>query len=271
MTKKLLTAVCGLVTSAFLAVACQPMFAGPTGSRAVSRPGPVSSSVATRTTLVNPLMSTEPDTASPDREPSPPSSRGVIGRRYQGSGPKVVVLGDSLTVQSRTQLRSVLAKRSIKIFGINGEGLSGGAYSELRGHPVVPRIITEYASDPPAVVVMALGTNDVWRSDLTLAGFEAGLDRLADAFPRACQVGVTVTETSRGLLYDRDKAIAVNKEIRARADVVVDWAKLGPGPRYTLEVDHIHLTGEGARFRSDLIGRAVDRCLASQGPTVPPS
>ena len=118
--------------------------------------------------------------------------------------------------------------------------------------------------EPAAVVVVALGTNDVWQPGLGPASFERSWHTMTRSFDEACIVGVTVTETTGALRYSADDAATVNRVIRRTADVVVDWAELGSDPRYT-GADQIHLTEEGRRRFAQLIARGVDRCPPPAG------
>ena len=115
-------------------------------------------------------------------EPAEEPALGRIDREPIGSGPLVVVLGDSLTVQTRDALVDDMSDRSLLIAGISGEGWTGGVFS--RDNPGDPPIVAaglEYAALDPAVAVLALGTNDAWSGDLPAASSVAQIDRVVGA------------------------------------------------------------------------------------------
>lgn len=199
-------------------------------------------------------------------EPAPDSPRGDLEHRYRGEGSTVAILGDSLTVQARDDLRVALADRSLKIAALYGEGLSGGPLSAQIGGSIMGAMVEEYSLDPPDVVVIALGTNDVWHASLGPESFRAAWKRMEAAFSRSCVVGVTVTETTEGLMYDTPEALAVNRVIRQGSDVTVDWAHLGTGADLT-GFDGIHLSERGRVRFARLVARGVERC--SYRPTAP--
>jgi lysophospholipase L1-like esterase len=194
-----------------------------------------------------------------------PFEVGDIDTEYRGDGPTVAVLGDSLTVQSWDELVDALDGYAVRIAAIRGEGLSGGPFSREMGQAMMPAQVREMALDPPDVVVVGLGTNDVWGSDLSVDGFRATWAELVTAVAGSCLVGITVTEEAPAAVppYDGAAAAAVNSLIRADSDVVVDWATEGLGDRYTDATDTIHLTDDGQRHRAALVREAVDRCPAT--------
>jgi lysophospholipase L1-like esterase len=191
---------------------------------------------------------------------------GAVEEEFEGDGPTVVVVGDSLTVSSRAELRDALDGYAVKIAALRGEGLAGGPFSERWDRLIMAEALEAYATDSPDVLVFALGTNDAWQSDLTTEELDAGWDRFLDLYPDTCLVGVTVTEDAPAAEgYDVAEAAHVNERIRADADVVVDWDAEGGGERYTDPSDTIHLTEEGAELRARLIAEGVDTCIAQTG------
>lgn len=178
----------------------------------------------------------------------------------------MAILGDSLTVQARDDLRVALADRALKIAALYGEGLSGGPMSEKIGGPIMGAMVEEYSLDPPDVVVIALGTNDVWHASLDPESFRVAWNQMAASFRQSCVVGVTVTETTEGLMYDTSEAVRVNQVIRRGADVTVDWAHLGASADLT-GFDGVHLSDRGRTRFARLVARGVERC--SYRPTAP--
>lgn len=172
------------------------------------------------------------------------------------------MLGDSLTVQARSHLRTLAAGTyALKVGALYGEGMSGGALSVNLPDPLMPAVVDEYAGDPPDVVVLALGTNDVWQRHIGPVSFEREWHAATRRFPGACLVGVTVTETDGALQYDPAEARQVNRVIRRTADVVVDWAAASRSTRYT-DTDNIHLTPDGRRHFAELVVDGIERCAA---------
>jgi lysophospholipase L1-like esterase len=292
---KLVTTFLGLVSTAMLAIACQPMLE-PDDSRpahgavsaadrvsetpvetvggATTRPGlfglpildvtTVPPGAPSSTSSTSPTSTTS-TTAAPTTTTTPPPTRpdspgGDIEHYWYGTGTHVAILGDSLTVQARPHLRELAAgSYALKVGALYGEGVSGGALSVNLPDPIMPAVVDEYADDPPDVVVLALGTNDVWQRHLGLASFEREWHAATRRFPEACLVGVTVTETTEAWMYDAAEARDVNRVIRRTVDEVVDWAREGRSDRYT-DTDNIHLTAEGRERFAELVMAGVERC-----------
>ncbi|MEO6629675.1 MAG: GDSL-type esterase/lipase family protein, partial [Aquihabitans sp.] len=278
MRKRVSAALGGAVFAAALAIACQPGLSqnGPLAVSAGTAPATTSAGtdrarpagVLIPATVPHPESDAPPAISpTPTTEPYRPrvARDGEIEQSWHGTGPKVAVLGDSLTVQSKAQLQDELRAYSVKIGAINGEGLSGGAFSRGLWEPIMPTAARAYAADPPAVLVVALGTNDVWRTDLSATTFSRAWTELRSEFPRSCLVGVTVTETTRALMYDSMEAKRVNAIIRGDSDVVVDWANRGPASTYTTG-DNIHLTPKGRTLHAALVGDGIQQCLAQGTP-----
>lgn len=206
-----------------------------------------------------PPHTTTTTTAPPP--PRPDSPGGDIEHAWYGSGPRVAVLGDSLTVQARRHLRWFVAGEfALKVGALFGEGMSGGLLSDNIGSPIMQAVVDEYAADPPDVVVLALGTNDVWQAGLGPVAFEQAWHHATRQFPDACIVGVTVTETDQAARYDPDDARQVNRVIRRTADVVADWAERGRAERFTGS-DHIHLSEPGRQHFAELVVAGIRDCV----------
>ncbi|MBX3313100.1 MAG: SGNH/GDSL hydrolase family protein [Actinobacteria bacterium] len=197
-------------------------------------------------------------------EPAEEPALGRIDREPIGSGPLVVVLGDSLTVQTRDALVDDMSDRSLLIAGISGEGWTGGVFS--RDNPGDPPIVAaglEYAALDPAVAVLALGTNDAWSGDLPAASSVAQIDRVVGALDGSCIVAVEIDEdVPEQPDFDGAVARSINEHLRSVADQVVAWNWTANGGTDLIVADGIHLTEKGRQVRADLITEAVDRCLA---------
>jgi len=184
------------------------------------------------------------------------TSYGHIEERYEGEGPEVVVLGDSLTVHSREALRKALDGYSVKVGAMVGEGLSGGPWSSFVGYPIMPTTARSYAKDDPAVAVLALGTNDAWSSGLSLPAAQEAWRAMTSEFASSCIVGVTVTESTTAANYSIEEARGINALMLADSDQVVDWRQRAD----VTAPDGIHLTEQGREVRAEEIRDAVEAC-----------
>jgi lysophospholipase L1-like esterase len=182
---------------------------------------------------------------------------GRVEETYAGDGRRVVVFGDSLTVQSRGALGRELSGYALKVAAVRGEGLGGGPFSERYDTELMVSAARDYAKDGPEVAVLALGTNDAWSQKLAVPAAREAWRTITGLFGSACIVGVTITEATAAAGYEVDEARAINELIVEGADEVVDWRELGPP---VTAGDGIHLTPEGAAVRAEAIRRAVDAC-----------
>jgi lysophospholipase L1-like esterase len=177
---------------------------------------------------------------------------------YAGTGPTVVVLGDSITHLARAELHAALDPRyRTKIGAMLGEGYGGGPLSATlevqRG--IMLEIATEYAHDRPAVAVIALGTNDAWSRALRLDAATRAMAEMIAMFSSACVVGVEASEWSDAQTYDRDEARALNARLRELADVVV--RALEPTD---VGADAIHPTAAGRTAFARAVAAGVEQC-----------
>lgn len=183
---------------------------------------------------------------------------GEVESEYSGSGPSVVVLGDSIADVSRRELHRVLDPHyRTKIAAVWGEGFASGPLSAAiaEGRAVMLEAAAEYARDTPATVVIALGTNDAWNPRLELDTAEDAMGQMVAEFPDSCIVGVEINEWSRAENYNRGEAAALNEQLRALADVVVP--ALQPSD---VSDDMIHPKAEGRMAFARAIGSGVGQC-----------
>lgn len=201
---------------------------------------------------------------------APPTTRPMhrVDETWVGTGPQVVFLGDSLTVVGDLPLISALPNRASRIIAFFGEGFSGGPFSTGFGLESVvyhdaQRLST---SERPDVVVLALGTNDAWRSTLPATSSIAGIDRMVALFPESCIVATTVDEdVPEQTNYSSDHAHTINGHLATVSDVVVDWqAEIDADPSLVAS-DGIHLTTAGSNRRAAVAAAAVDDCLSRSG------
>lgn len=132
-------------------------------------------------------------------DPKAPSvgPAGATENTYTGSGSKVAIIGDSLTVLDWKQLYDGLDRRyAVSIAALFGEGYSGGSYSSYFHNILMLNAALDLAKSHPAIVVLALGTNDAL-SPRPLTVSLTTMGKMVAAFRPACMVGVTLpAETS---------------------------------------------------------------------------
>ena len=194
-------------------------------------------------------------------KPPPHGPQGELAAKYTGSGPKVAIIGDSLTMLGWDRLYDDLtANFQVRIAAWYGEGYDGGPFSVVlkSPQPILEGAAASIAESKPSIVVLALGTNDVW-SQRNTSQAQSTMRAMVDMFPGACMVGVTLPEQSDAQSWSPSEARALNDAMRQWAHVVVDWATLSRRPGM-LGSDHLHTTAAGTRLRADAIASAVEKC-----------
>lgn len=180
---------------------------------------------------------------------------------YVGSGPRVAALGDSITYVTRDALAAALPDRSTSVLGLSGFTA-----------PWVKPWANKYAADPPPVIVIEVGTNDVGQQivgkpDYTSALFASRVAAYNAMFPTSCVVWVTTTthRTAAGFPNHPEYAgqwdvIAAEYNNTLRAQVhVADWDALLVGhPEYV--PDDVHPDGPGITAYTNLVASAVRTC-----------
>jgi lysophospholipase L1-like esterase len=209
------------------------------------------------------VLSVSTSCGSDDSPGAPPPSTGgfdvgVIEDDYAGSGPTLVILGDSITNQSRAELHQVLDPHyRTKVGAVTGEGFGGGPLTAAvgEGRRGMLEAAAEYALDDPSTVVIALGTNDAWNPQLGLDAAKEAMAAMVATFPESCVVGVAVSEWSEAENYDRGEARSLNAQLRDLADVVVP--ALEPSD---VGADMIHPTTEGKTAFAQAVASGVRTC-----------
>ena len=199
--------------------------------------------------------------ATPALKAPPVPNYGAIATAYVGHGPKVVILGDSLTVLEWNDLYDALDDRySVEIGAWYGEGYNGGPFSAgaLHGHAIIPAAAKGYARSHPAIVVFALGTNDALERHPTSIAIST-MATMVREFQGACKVGITIPDDSTVAGWSNTEAHTLNLAMRAWADQIVDWTHMSARPGI-LTADGIHTTHKGTRVRANAIVSAIERC-----------
>lgn len=174
------------------------------------------------------------------------------------SGPRVALVGDSITDGARNELDAALGDAyELEIVGRFGK----------RTEEVEPEVAA-LATSTPSAVVINLGTNDVLQRVPTERA-AASLDRMVAALGEAdCVLVVTINEsmTVSGTSFT-DGARALNARIEQIADAhdnasVVDWnaAIDDHGGNDELTSDTFHPSAAGRAVLADAYRDAVDRC-----------
>lgn len=172
-------------------------------------------------------------------------------KSYTGSGPKVAVLGDSITYMSAEQIRDALPSYAVQIDATIGEQIDGQA-----GNPpnsFLSRDIANVIASKPAVVVVNLGTNQ-GNGDLVNK-----YGRLVAQLRPACVIGVTVQDTYDPAKWAEDPAPVrdLNAALPSLVDVVADWNAVAD-PYVNGDV---HPNAEGSRVLAQLYADAIPKCL----------
>lgn len=183
---------------------------------------------------------------------------GSAEEAFSGSGPTVVILGDSLVVQTRDQLHELLdADHATKIAAYVGEGFGGGSFTAALGadEPAMQGVAADYEADGADVLVLALGTNDAWLPELGVDDAVAGIEEIVARFPGACIVGVEVNPWSEAPGYEPAEADAITAALEGVADVMVP--SLTPDQT---DADQIHPNADGREALASGIAEAVGDC-----------
>ena len=212
-------------------------------------------------------MSTFPTPSVPASSTVPAYSEGHTSRvddTWVGNGPKVAILGDSLTASNSLEMIRTLPDLSLKFVAFTGEGFAGGPLSTgfNRDSVLYDGAVAISIQDQPDVVVIALGTNDAWTPAVSASSAITELDRIVALFPESCIVATTIRElVPEQVDYDMLKARALNERLLAVADEVIDWNAAVVADPGLVGSDGIHLSPAGHEQRAALTTIAVAKCL----------
>ena len=186
---------------------------------------------------------------------------------YQGTGPKLAFIGDSIIYSGGTTLRSTFSPSYL----VSVLGLTGRRIEDLQ------TAATAYAGTKPAKVVINLGTNDAVDPVTPTASADASLSSMAAKFPTSCVAVMTIAEhtsaptngSKQGGPVFNAAAHAMNLYIRSTFAHVVDWdaalyahmladpAKLDP---WMLPNDQIHPSQSGFNAMAQLVSASLQTC-----------
>lgn len=161
----------------------------------------------------------------------------------------VVVIGDSVTDQSKDQLVAAMPGQDVSVIG-----LSGLRIDELL--PVIEDVVG--GDDPPAVGVVMAGYNDLWQGREQESSVEAALDAMAGL---DCAVWVLVPTTGP---WELDRARAFDQRVRdaaedAGVEVVTEWQEAVDAPGDELVTpDGVHPSDAGKERVAAVMAEAVD-------------
>jgi lysophospholipase L1-like esterase len=215
-------------------------------------------------TTTTSTTSTSTTTTAPAPPPAPVaptrSTYGGVAHDYTGTGPKVAIVGDSLTVLAWNDLYTDLDQdHAVRVAAWFGEGFDGGAFSTKTGVYFAGAVDAEYAPTDPDVAVLALGTNTVWEG----GDLDAALTNEAAAvaqYGTACKVWVTIPVNPGAADWDSAGAQTLNEAASSWADETVDWDAAVTADPSLLTAGHVHTTTHGTEVRAQMIADAVRAC-----------
>lgn len=169
---------------------------------------------------------------------------------YEGKegGPRVGVLGDSVTSISSGHIDQLL-----RFFGwrVSMVAEPSKRVEEMQDYA------TQYADTDPDIMVINLGTNDALHSPEDAI---AELEQMWAKFPNACQVPVTIAETTTVTHFD-EAASQINDWIYSNfpEENIADWADVHAN-NSNITHNSVHPNSEGASMLAWEIGAAVGKC-----------
>lgn len=195
------------------------------------------------------------DEERPDPEDPPPvSAAGGGSAGVAAAQAEVVVIGDSVTLQSTEEIVAAMAGRTVSVIG-----LSGYRTDELL--PTVEDVLG--GDDRPAAAVVMAGHNDLWQG---LEG-EAPVDEVVDLMAGVdCAVWVLIP--TKGV-WDRERGEDFDARVRETAEeagvhVATAWrdaVDAGEGDDPVAELvspDRVHPTVAGRQLLAEVMAAAVE-------------
>jgi lysophospholipase L1-like esterase len=186
----------------------------------------------------------------------------VVLAKVRARGPEVVLVGDSITAQTRDLFINQLGGD----WGVTVQGEPGHRSDELL--PAVPPLAAQH----PVQVVVNLGTNDVMQGK-DPAETQAALEQLANGFNSARCIHLVTVNDHMVKLDDPGlpaRIADLNGRIHAMAASkgwgVIPWDELvnayegGPQAEGPITVDTVHPSEYGEHVLADAYARALDGC-----------
>jgi len=205
--------------------------------------------------LVLAACSSSTATSTSPRDSQPVRETVAASTTTTGALPLVAMLGDSNTYRSIPELEAAFREAGLAstIRGIPGSGLKDLARDWLAAARMI-------AAAPPAVVVVALGTNDAVDGS-GVAAFGERLDALLAALGEVPVVWVTHIEHAAQNREPADER-AINTEIRAAPSrhpnvTVLDLTPKIEANRDLLDTDALHFSEQGEVWFAEQIAQAA--------------
>jgi hypothetical protein len=177
-------------------------------------------------------------------------SGGGCGRDPASGGAEVVVIGDSVTVQSIDAVEAAMADREVALAGWPG----------LRTDELVPVAEDALAGEGPPIAVVMAGYNDLWQGRDQDAAVTDLVAAVADA---DCAIWVLVPTVGP---WDRGNAQALERRVVDAAEeagmaVETAWrdAVDGPDGSGLVVPDRVHPSEAGKQRIAEVVAAAVDR------------
>lgn len=171
----------------------------------------------------------------------------------------ILVIGDSVTFQSTGPITTALeARGAVSVIGLPG----------YRTDELLPTVQDALGREPPPVVVMMSGYNELWQKVVDHSEVVAAQEETIDLLSRAgCAVWVQVP--TRGA-WDEGTAAAFDDRMAALADDAgvhvesgwrdaVDAGPDGVADPALISPDEIHPTDAGEAVLGAVVGSAVER------------
>ena len=156
---------------------------------------------------------------------------GACGHQSAANEPvSVVVLGDSIVQRSVPDIEAELGDYDLRIAAFVGEGYGGGGFSDDQNGWWARDLARQYSTEGFDVAVVALGTNDALRPDVTPDETAAGVDQILGVWPdETCVVGVLPRAANDAPGYDQAEAAQVRAAVAEGVDVVVEYGYADDG------------------------------------------
>ncbi len=178
----------------------------------------------------------------------------------------VLVLGDSITAQSATEIRDALTGAGFVPIVAGYSGYSA-LDTAVTGRPTLGTVIGGFVDDDPDIVILEAGTNDIntiSAGTASVADLVARMASFRDTFPQACVAVTTVTTHRDDRAQFNATATLVNAGLRSSFLRVVPWDETEWALRQSgttiLQDDDIHPLPAGRAVLAQLDSEAAQAC-----------